>query len=249
MQSSLSSVSQPLKVWERIEIKVGDGPDAGRYFARIQDFINGGIVITDPEFVGGSVLLREEIQVTVAITREDAVYQFRSQVRRLTNHVKRQLILTPPRRLERVQRRLFVRVEMSRDLSWAKVIPSVDWNAFESQLTWHQTRTVDISGGGVQIKMDEFVDNGELCILRVACFRELNLPDTLAAVVRRSFQRHGERYAGLEFIGPDRLPRYFKTQDLDKLPNSFKQFDRNAQNRLVSHLFNVQIELRRKGLL
>ncbi len=249
MQSSLSSVSQPLKVWERIEIRVGEGPDAGRYFARIQDFINGGIVITDPEFVGGSALLREDVAVTVAITREDAVYQFHSQVRRLSNHVKRQLILTPPRRMERVQRRLFVRVEMSREISWAKISPGINWNAFEAQLKWHRTRTADISGGGVQIKIDEFLDNGELCILKLEFFKEIGLPDMLPAVVRRSFQRHGERFSGLEFIGADQISRYFKTQDQSQLPESFAKFDRNAQNKLVTYLFNVQIDLRKKGLL
>jgi c-di-GMP-binding flagellar brake protein YcgR len=249
MQSTLSTASQPLKVWEKMEIRVGDGPDAGRYFARIQDFINGGIVITDPEFVGGSTLLREDVQVTVAITREDAVYQFHSHVRRLTNHVKRQFILTPPRRMERVQRRLFVRVEMSRDISWAKIPQNIVWSSFESQLTWHQSRTVDVSGGGVQMKLDEHLENGDLCVLRVPFFRELGLPEMLASVVRRSFQRHGERFAGLEFIGTESIPRYFKSQDVSRLPESFLKFNRNAQNKLVTHLFNAQIELRRKGLL
>ncbi|HVP06963.1 MAG TPA: PilZ domain-containing protein [Candidatus Acidoferrum sp.] len=248
-QTSMRSTSPSLKVWERIEIRVGDGPDAGKYVARVQDFLNGGVVITDPEFLGGSALLREDADVTILLTREDAAYQFHSQIKRISSRGKRQLILTPPRRLERVQRRLFVRVEMLREISWAPVKPHIDWGKYEEQLEWHHGHTVDVSGGGVQLRMDQPIAAETPLIVKIGFFRELALSEVLPAVVRRTFQRHGERYCGLEFLATDQLPRYFRPEELAHMPLCLKQFDRNAQNRLVSYLFNVQIDMRKKGLL
>ena len=135
---------QPLKVWEPIEIVVGDGSDAGRYRARIEDFINGGIVITAPEYIDGNTLLRHDLHVTVNICRDDAVYQFDSQIKRVVSGNRKTLILTPPRGIRRVQRRRFVRIELFERLTYAKVNPVLAWQDYEERVQWHQTSTCDI---------------------------------------------------------------------------------------------------------
>lgn len=73
---------KPLRVWEKIELLVGDGDSAGHYLARIEDFINGGIVITEPEFLSGNSLMRENADIMVVVCREDAMYQFASTIRK-----------------------------------------------------------------------------------------------------------------------------------------------------------------------
>ena len=238
-----------LNLWERIEIIVGEGPTAGRYLARVQDTLCDGILITEPEFLGGSSLLRSDVSVNVLVTRADAVYEFRSIIRKHTTSQAGEYILVPPRRFERVQRRLFVRVELVRKLSYAVLEESVDWRCFEKQLAWHKTQSVDISGGGIQLKLESALDVGTKVLLRMEFLNDLSVPEPLAGVIRRTMTRHREHFAGIEFVRSDQLNLIFGSEMARSMPKSFHSFDRNAQNKLVSYIFLTQIELRKKGLL
>ena len=89
-------LAQPLKLWERIELIVGEGDSSGHYWSRVEDFINDGILISEPEFLGGNTLLREKCEVMVVITRTDAAYRFYSRIRTFSNQGGRKLLLRPP---------------------------------------------------------------------------------------------------------------------------------------------------------
>ncbi len=238
-----------LRLWERIEIVVGEGPTAGRYLARVQDVLKDGIVITDPEFLGGSSLLRAEVSVNVMVTRADAVYEFRSVIKKNSPSSASQFLLSPPRQFERVQRRLFVRVELIRKLAYAILDESVDWRCYEKQLTWYKTQSVDISGGGIQFKLESELPAGTHVVLRMDFLQDLGVPEPLAGVIRRTLTRHREHFAGVEFVRSDQLDLIFGSDVAKSMPTSFHSFDRNAQNKLVSYIFLTQIELRKKGLL
>jgi len=127
LQSLRGQQDANLKVWEKLRLVVGEGSQAGIYEARVEDFINGGVVITAPEFIGGHSLLRNGVQVVVQITREDAAYQFDSLVRMLPGDDSKRIILTPPRHLQRIQRRQFARVEYSSRVVVAHIKPDQDF--------------------------------------------------------------------------------------------------------------------------
>jgi c-di-GMP-binding flagellar brake protein YcgR len=242
-------MSQPLKVWERIELVVGDPPDTGRYLSRIQDFINGGIIITEPEFLDGTTLLREEIDVRVLVTREDAVYQFSSRIKRMLSHSSREYLLSPPRRFERVQRRMFARVAATKKLSYAVIVPLGDWQNYDDRLVWEQSQTVDMSGGGLQFRTRDHVAVMTPLLVKVDFFKELNLPEVVAAIARRSYQKENDFFCGAEFLLNNQLHLHLSESQKLALPKSVSQFDRNSQNRLSSYVFNLQVNLRQKGLL
>lgn len=238
-----------LKVWEKVEIVIGEGDQAGHYLARIQDFLNGGIVVTEPEFLHGNSLLTESAAVTVVVTREDAVYQFNSSIKRTLSRAKRQFLLNPPRHIERVQRRLFVRVELTKRMSWAKIVPIAGWQTLDDRSRWMQTSTVDISGGGTLFRANELLERQTRLLLKVDLLAEIGLPDTVAALTMRGFIHNNEYYCGAAFILDEQLRRHFSSEELKALPGDISRFDINAQNRLVSHIFQLQVSLRRKGLL
>lgn len=244
-----AGIPKPLRVWERIELQVGNGPEAGHYLARIQDFINGGIVITEPEFLAGGSLLREHMAVVVIVRREDAMYQFTSTIKKTLGKGGRQFILSPPRRFERVQRRMFVRVEMETKLTYARIVPLGDWENYDDRLAWHNTQTFDISGGGTQFQSADELPVGTLLLLKLEYFKELHLPETVVARSHRCFvSNHGWR-CGAQFILADSLSGYLEPRQIAALPASIQRFNRNLQNRLSGALFNAQLELRKKGLL
>ncbi|PWB68698.1 hypothetical protein C3F09_11145 [candidate division GN15 bacterium] len=242
-------MSKPLRVWERIELQVGDGPEAGHYLARIQDFINGGIVITDPEFLSGSSLMRENMSVAVIVRRDDAMYQFTSTIKKTLGRGSRQFILSPPRHFERVQRRMFVRVDLESALWYARIVPLGDWQNYDDRLAWHRSQTYDISGGGTLFRAVDEMPTGELVLLKMEYLKDISLPETVVAQVHRCVSIEREWRCGVQFVLADALPARLEPNEIAALPASIRRFDRNAQNRLSTAVFARQVELRKKGLL
>jgi c-di-GMP-binding flagellar brake protein YcgR len=249
MNTAAPHNAHQLKVWEKVEIVVGEEDQAGHYLARVQDFLNGGIVVTEPEFLHGNSLLTENAAVKVIVTREDAVYQFRSAIKRTLSRARRQYLLNPPRHIERVQRRLFVRVELTTPMSWAKTVPIAEWQTIDDRSRWIQTVTVDMSGGGILFRTTELVERQSRLLLKVSLLSEIGLTETVAAICMRGFTHKDEHYCGAAFILAEQLRRHFSAEELKSLPAEISQFDINSQNRLVSHIFQLQISLRRRGLI
>lgn len=249
VQLSLPHLSQPLKLWEKLELVAGEGDETGIYTARIEDFIAQGIVISSPEFIKGHSLLRENAKVLIVFTKDDAAYQCYSRIKRYPIDGKNFYLLSKPSKTKRIQRRQFVRVDMLKHLEYAILSPVIDWENYADHLEWISTTTENMSGGGVMIKMDEELELENRVFIKIDFFPGEGLPETVAGVVRRVFTLEKRIMAGIEFIVADRLGDYFKSDDLKRLPASVKRFDRRAQNRLVSYIFQQEIELRKKGLL
>ena len=71
--------------------------------------------------------------VAVIVNRNDAMYQFFSTIKRAIGKGGRQFILSPPRRYERVQRRMFARVNMQTKLSYSRIVPLGDWQSYDDR--------------------------------------------------------------------------------------------------------------------
>jgi c-di-GMP-binding flagellar brake protein YcgR len=241
-------IAQPLKLWEKLLIMVGNGPDAGTYVGRIEDFIDSSLLVTAPDFIAGKTLLRDDLVVTVQITRDDAVYQFESQIRR-HGRSGGNVLLAAPRNFRRVQRRLFVRIEWREDIEYALVSDLTDWEFFPKSLTWHRTVTHDFSGGGVRLSAATPVPAGSVVLLCWLKRPRDAFPDYTFAICRRIWDEAGAVHSGLEFILDDQLGTVLGEAMARKIPTEARRFDRAVQNKLVVWIFHRQIELRQKGLL
>lgn len=249
MQSIKNKATSELRIWEKLRILVGDERDAGVYVARIEEIINGGIIITNPEFVSGNSLLRNDLPVIVQIAREDAAYQFHSRIRVQGDDVTRRFILTPPRGLQRVQRRMFARVDFPARVLYTQLPTDSKWQNWEKNGNRCETKAINLSAGGILMESTEDLKSGMLIALQVDELRQAGLPNDFLAVCRRNFLYEGQRCAGFEFVFSSDLGRYLSKGDISRLPHKFKQFDRRTQDRLVTFLFQKQIELRQKGLI
>ncbi|UCG61695.1 MAG: flagellar brake domain-containing protein [Candidatus Zixiibacteriota bacterium] len=245
MELALAQISEPLKLWEKIEIIFAEGEEQGLYLARIEDFITDGIVISNPEFKEGQTLLRDNSQVVVLVIKEDAVYQFYSLLNKQEVDGQMLFVLTLPRDIQRVQRRQFVRIDQIHELSFA----NLGAQEVEKKTVWHDTVSINISGGGMAIKTPEDVDPPNILLIKTDLFARLKISQPVAAICRRSFYVDKQHYTGVEFIRADNLSHHFYKSELSRLPKSAAQFDHNAQNRLVMYIFQQQIDLRKKGLI
>ncbi len=245
MHLALPQISEPLKLWERIEIVVADGDDKGLYLARIEDFIDDGIVISNPEFREGSTLLRDNCEVVVLVIKEDAVYQFYSLLSKKESGGKPIFALTLPREVRRVQRRQFVRIDLIKNVK----VANMGARDVARRPFWKDTTSMNISGGGMLIKKPHDLDAPDLLLIKSDIFTQLDIHHPVAAICRRSYVKDNQHYSGVEFIRGDSLTHYFYEEEASSLPETVARFDYQAQNKLVTYVFQQQIELRKKGLL
>jgi c-di-GMP-binding flagellar brake protein YcgR len=249
VQSIATAQEFNLKIWEKLRLVVGQGDRSGIYEARVEDFINGGVVVTSPQLVSGHTLLRNGLGVTIQLTREDAAYQFNSTVRLKKGDHRRRVILTPPRRLQRIQRRQFARVDHFSFVEAAPLLPNRDWSTYRTSFTWHSCETANISAGGMLMTNEPGFREGVLGLLKVRFLQEADLPSEVFAECRRTFRRDGRAYCGVQFVLAHQITDHLSFADFRQLPVELLGFDEQAQDRLASYLFRLQIELRQKGLI
>jgi len=239
---------QSLRLWDKLLIIVGEGAESGTYASRVDDVLEDGLIVTDPEFMSGHSRLRRDLPVVVQFTRDDAVYQFESRITRRPE-LDNRAFLTLPRNFKRVQRRLFVRIEYHEKVEFALVTSTTDWTGWPRSLEWTESISCDISGGGMRIAGNEFVAVGTILLLRLRNLKREGLPEYVFAVCRRLMREGKEVFLGLEFVMNELLDQTFGVPDLVLLPAELRRFDRLVQNKLVVWIFQRQIQLRQKGLL
>lgn len=238
-----------LQVWERLTVLVGQGASQGIYAARVENLINGGIVITQPELLQGETLLREQMPVAVQITRQDAIYEFLSQVHRLVHDGASRVVLTPPKSMRRVQRRLFVRIELRRPMKYALLGAAFSADGEGFAPSWTVSQLVDLSAGGLLMEIaDELLPN-TILMVQSAAFADLGLPTELLATVQRLDRNKSKSLAGVRFILTEDIDKQLAGYPIERIPSNAMQYDRATQNKVVGHIFQQQIKLRQKGLL
>ncbi len=249
MQYALQNAIEPIKLWEKIEIYVGEGSEAGRYLARIEDFARDGLVVSAPEYLAGGTLMRNGSDCTVLLTRRDAVYEFHTTITVAGEGERRRYVITAPGDVRRVQRRQFVRIDMMKVFSIALVPDRVGEDTTHQSLQWRQTRSINISGGGMLIEAPVSLKKGDLLLVKMKFFGEVGLPLALGAVCRRTESDKGALRAGIEFVRSEQIPKFFNEGQRRLLPESASYFDQTMQNKLVNYIFQEQVRMRQKGLL
>lgn len=249
MSVNIPQSSQSLEIWEKIEIIIGGDDDLGRYVARVEDFTEEGIVISPPEFINGSIRLRDNIDVRGMIARDDAVYEFYTRIRKVTENGHSHYVLSDPKNFRRVQRRQFVRIETLRDISIIPIKEQVSAELVLPQRAWDDAVSVNISGGGMLLQTSFEIPKGTVLLLKSRFFIETGMPITIAAIVRRCRGTKKCFHSGIEFIRNDHLDAFFTHDEVSRLPEAVTQFDFQVQNRVVNYVFQQQVNLRQKGLL
>jgi|CXWL01.1.fsa_nt_gi hypothetical protein len=249
---SVITTPQPfenLTLWERLQLFVGEGSDQGEFSARVEEMLNGGVVISQPTLVKGGTLLRENISVRVQVTRQDAVYQFHSTVKKFGNTSDGRVILTPPRSMERIQRRLFVRLTVNAPAQIAPLDPQSRSRLLFDQLKFNSCTIRDISGGGMYVQFSEQLQADYPVLVQSPLFKEWELPDYLFG--RTTEPRLHAQFAGqgIEFQTTAKGIRLFGADFISLLPEACFEYDQRVQDRMVTRVFQEQLKLRQKGLL
>jgi c-di-GMP-binding flagellar brake protein YcgR len=249
VQLPITRLSEPLALWEKIEVTIYESKKFGRYLFRIEDITSEGLVVSELRFLGGDIRLHNQAKVTISFTRKDAAYEGASVISRWRGSRDDRYLLKVPKSVHRVQRRQHVRIELISKLALTLVDDALMRLKQEEEVPWTEGSSVDLSGGGVLIRSSRQFAAEDMVLLHMQILEEAELPSLILGTVRRSFKREEGFFTGIEFLTGDKAAKSERAKGLIEMLQEMRFFDEVAQDKLVNFVFQKQIELRQKGLL
>lgn len=211
---------EKLKINQKVDVEIKRGSYQGKYLCKVAEITDSNIKITSPFIRGELVPLRRGQSINVYFTREDAAYMFTTTVIDREIEPVPLISLKPPAKVNRIQRREYFRIDVQRNLSYC--ILNSDLEAVSG---YKETTTIDLSGGGLKMVVDEDLKEETLIELY------LDLPELEdKPIVGKVINIYGDgdtRSVGIEFIA---INNYYR-------------------EKIISWLFDYQRKLRQKGLL
>lgn len=186
-----------LKINQRVQIEVKEGPFAGKYYSRIEDVRERDLIIGAPIYKGEVINLRPETLITVIVTGENALYQFESKV--LTTEISPLplLVITKPKDMQKVQRRSFFRIKVSIPVEYRPLQDILENSNEEFKLA----ETVDLSGGGALLLLSEEFPKETILELRLHLKENTVVPAVGRVVlIKDEKRRDKKKMLAVEFI-------------------------------------------------
>jgi c-di-GMP-binding flagellar brake protein YcgR len=133
----------------KLKIEVSREGEEILYFSSIQDFKEEYFSISLPYRRGRPLNLRMGDRVKITVPGDSEAFSFVSEVIGQRNDPLRLIDLALPERIERIQRRHFVRLPVNIDVFFA------EGEDAEENLTYFKAATVDLSEGGMRIRTSQ----------------------------------------------------------------------------------------------
>ena len=240
-----------VKIWERLQLAVGEPGKEGFYTCRVIDVADDCIVIDRPIFDRGHSLLANGRVVSANFTRVDAAYSFSARLRELSPKSPVKMLLTETSTVHRLQRRRYVRIEKAIMLKYAVIKrPIAERLEIEFDQIEDSVYSLNISAGGLAITIKEKLPDGAILLLDFTRADLIKLPEYMLAICRHvRTDENKQLIAGLEFMLNEDLRQFFEVKEIKLIPELYTNFSIHTQNELTSELFSEQLALRQKGLL
>lgn len=237
-----------LDIWDRIEIIIERDGKRGSYVSRIEDIKANSIIASKPDFVDGGQLLTAHSRVFVQFLKPDAMYQFAANIKPFPGNSDGMVQLYSLGRVERVQRREFVRINIKLRLKYCLVKNESAYFADDDR-RWFDSFSRDISAGGILMKVRDDIKKNDRLLVQIGEYEEIGTPRLLLVLCRRIVKTDCGNLVGVQFILKENLKKNFSSGEIEKLASPAKEFDSLVQNKLIRFVFDEQIEERRKGLI
>ena len=143
-----------------------------------------------------------------------------------------------PFRVERENRRRFVRLEISSPMTMNKIKDTA--GSFWPEEEWHTINgtILNVSAGGVLVETDQALLSGDVISMHFT-LQDVENIDGVIGLVKRVQQDEASFLTGIEFITRESLSDIFTTAELDLLPDNITDFNACVQqclNRYVSRV-------------
>lgn len=205
-----------LKVGQRVEVSILTDAEDNKYTSRIEDFDSKNLILAMPMVKGYPVIPMTGSIINVRFVLEQSSYRFRSvYVSKKANPIP-VWVLALPKEIEKVQLREFVRVE-----TMLPINVQIE-DAEHNLLPPIPSSIRDLSGGGIQLVMKEFVPP------KTKVYVDAELPDV------GSLQTYCEVVRTIEVKGPEKI--FWSGTKFIDLPETVRA-------KLIRFIFKRQREL------
>jgi len=239
-----------LKVWDRLEVEFFEKDSSGIYVARIDDITAEGIVVDRPEWVSGEPLFAVGAKCLIRYVRPTCVLQFASVIiRSLTASNRQQFILAPPQVIKKIQRRKYVRVDVSLPFRFKLITEISSGRKKFDEVEWSEAKTRNLSAGGIGFAWTREIKQGTACALRLQISGQQLDVKTLGIVARCIQETEGCWLVGVEMLSSNEIQRRLKSINTAGIPTSFQQFTDKTRNALVNFVFREEVNIRRREML
>jgi len=219
----MSNPDQNLKINQKIEIEIPDGPYQGSYNSKVSD-------ITEEEIKVMAIYERERLvpvskgqEVNLLYEGDSAFYSLTTKILERMKDPIPSLVLKNTDQIERIQRRSYFRLKVNKDINYYVIKEHKDE---KGQPDFKKTTAIDLSGGGLKMVLNEDLKINDRLLFDL----QIDELDKLieGKIVRIKYNTDGySKTAGVEFVDMGR-------KDTDKI---------------ISYLFNYQRKLRRRGMI
>ena len=169
------------------------------YKSVIQDINEENILIDIPVYQGSYLTLREGEEIDLSYLKNDNhCYGFSCTVlgRKIENNIP-VYILSNPFNVKKIQRRNFVRVP---------TIEYILYNNRSKDTVWKKALIKDISGGGLKMQIDEFVELKDKLLINI--YNEDEKLQVKGEIVRITEDKENKNYiCGINFVDIDERMR------------------------------------------
>ncbi len=234
-----------ISLWDKIAIRVTRGGQAGEYLSRIENIKRRSYVIEMPIKQSGNTNLSKGDVVDVSYNKHDAAYTFKASIKDLFIGEGSSAELEKISETERVQRRQFVRLDISGKISFR--ILDDPQNMTGALSAEAKGDLLNISAGGILFESGEKHKEGSLLVVNLRLRDNHTLKNILSVVKRVESLDDGKSLVGAEFINEANSSKYNLERLGEFLPEGSGTFDENLQKLVVQYIYKQQVESRKQG--
>ena len=219
MRGMMMKYEDKLRIGLAVDIEVTDGEYQGTYKSKIEEKGVRIISIGVPVADGQFVPLREGTRIKIVFSDEAAAYTFTTVLIRRIATPIPLLVIEYPANIQKIQRRQYVRVPQVMPIEYCIL-------AKEGITRPKKAFTIDLSGGGLQFKAQENIPPESILIIKVVI---------------------GESKIEL----PANVTRSVKEEDREgyKISTEFRDITESSRDMIIRFVFDIQREMRKKGLI
>jgi c-di-GMP-binding flagellar brake protein YcgR len=247
MKKKQRTEKDSIDLWERLILVIEKGGSRSEFLTRLEDIKQDSYIFEMPIRQSGSASLSKGDIVEVSYNKKDAAYTFKASIKDLFEGESSSIEVEKLTDASRIQRRRFVRLDISGDIN-LRILESPDSNEGSVSQKFRGS-LLNISAGGVLFETETKIDAGSLLILDFTIKGHYPLNNILAVVKRAEAIDDNIYIVGSEFISNENRARYGLETLGDFLPPGTGTFDDNLQKLMVQFIYKQQVELRKKGIL
>ena len=237
----------PIELWDKVTLMFEKDGHRAEFLTRIEDIRKNSFIIEMPLRQSGSATLSKGDEVEVSYNKKDATYTFKANIADLFENESGSAELTVESDISRVQRRRFVRLDISGNIFF-RVLESAE-TPDGSISPQYPGSLLNISAGGILFETGSAPGNNDLLVVSFALKGNENLENILSVAKRIEKLEENLYLVGAEFITDNNLSDHGLEQLRSLLPQGTGTFDEKLQKLVLQFIYKQQVELKKKGLL